>query len=157
MSCRAARAEDAPALLALIRALNAAEGNPSGLLDTAALLRDVIAAPGTLAMVAERDGALIGYATGHPTYETGYAERGVYVGDLYVDPAHRRQGVARALLAALARTGHAQGARHLWLTAQEANHAAHALYRRIGGHGERIIAFASTGEDFIALAAEQPR
>ncbi|MBR0654958.1 GNAT family N-acetyltransferase [Plastoroseomonas arctica] len=157
MTCRAARAEDAPALLALVRALNSAEGNPTGLIDATTLARDVIGGDATMVMVAEADGALIGYATAHPTYETGHAERGVYVGDLYVDPAHRRRGVARSLLAALARAGQAQGARHLWLTAAGDNHAAHALYRRIGGHGERILAFASTGEDFLGLAAEAPR
>ena len=154
MSCRAARAEDAPALLALVRALNAAEGNPTGLLDAAILLRDVIAAPGTFTVVAEGAGALIGYATAHPTYETGHAERGLYVGDVYVELAHRRQGVARALLAALAAAGRAQGAQHFWLTAQEGNHAAHALYRRIGGHGERVLAFACVEDHFQALANE---
>ncbi len=154
MTCRPARAEDAPALLALVRALNAAEGNATDLLDAATLARDVIAAPSTFAMVAEQDGELIGYATAHPTYETGHAERGLYVGDVYVDTAYRRRGVARALLAALAAEGRAQGAQHLWLTAQEGNHAAHALYRSLGGHGERVLAFACVEDRFQALADE---
>ncbi len=154
MICRAARVEDAPALLALVRAMAAEQGDPTELIDAAALLRDVIAAPATFCVVAERDHALIGYATAHPTYETGHAERGLYVGDVYVDPAHRRQGVARALLAALAAAGRAQAARHLWLTAQEGNHAAHALYRRLGGHGERVLAFACVEDHFQTLANE---
>ncbi len=154
MICRAAEAGDAAALLALVRAMAAEQGDPAELIDAAALLRDLIAAPATFCLVAEREGALIGYATAHPTYETAYAERGLYVGDIYVDPAHRREGVARALLAALAAAGRAQGARHRWLTAQEGNHAAHALYRRLGGHGERVLAFACVEDHFQVLANE---
>ncbi len=113
---------------------------------------------GAIVMVAEGPGgALIGYVTAHPTYETGHAEHGLYVGDLYVAPDHRRQGVARALLAALARQGLARGARHLWLTAKPGNAAAHAFYRRLGGHGETVIAFAVVKQDFLNLAAEPPR
>ena len=73
-----------------------------------------------------------------------------------VEAAHRRQGVARALLAALARAGHARGARHLWLTAKQDNTAAHAFYRRLGSRGEPVIAFAVVEQDFRNLAAEAP-
>ncbi|MBW6397959.1 GNAT family N-acetyltransferase [Roseomonas sp. HJA6] len=139
-----------------MRALNRTEGNPADLLTVEALRRDLIGS--AMVVVAERhDGTLVGYATGHATYETGHAEKGVYVGDLYVAPDHRRRGIARALLAALARAGHAAGARHLWLTAQETNTAAHAFYRRLGSKGERVMAFAVVSQDFLNLAAETPR
>lgn len=148
-------ARDAPRLAVLITALNRAEGNPC-LATAEALQRDLIGK--AVVMVAEgADGALIGYATAHATYETGHAEPGLYVGDLYVLPRHRRQGVARALLAAMAHAGHAAGARHLWLTAQEGNTAAHAFYRRLGSRGERVMAFAVVQQDFLNLAAERPR
>jgi ribosomal protein S18 acetylase RimI-like enzyme len=154
---RRARIEDAPALLALVAALNRDQGDPDDLLTEARLREDVIGSATTVAVVAQADGgALVGYATAHPTYETGHAERGLYVGDLFVAPAHRRRGIARALLAAVARAGHAQGARHLWLTAKAANTAAHAFYRRLGGHGEPVVAFAVTRQDFLNLAAEPP-
>lgn len=157
MKIRPARAGDAAALCALMHALNAEQEDRTDLLapgDVAAL----IAAGGTIVLVAqEAEGALAGYATAHPTYETAHAEHGLYVGDLYVVPGRRRQGVARALLAAMARAGHGRGARHLWLTAREGNTAAHAFYRRLGGHGERVLAFAVTEQDFLNLAAEPPR
>jgi ribosomal protein S18 acetylase RimI-like enzyme len=152
---RPGEARDAPRLSALVAALNCAEGNPC-LASAEALQRDLIGK--AVVMVAEAaDGGLVGYATGHATYDTGHAEPGLHVGDLYVLPGHRRQGIARALLAAMARAGHAAGARHLWLTAQEANIAAHAFYRRLGSRGERVMAFAVTQQDFLNLAAEQPR
>jgi ribosomal protein S18 acetylase RimI-like enzyme len=154
---RRARMADAPALLALAAALNRDQGDPDDLLTEARLREDVIGHATTIAMVADAEGgALVGYATAHPTYETGHAERGLYVGDLYVAPSHRRQGIARALLAALARAGHSQGARHLWLTAKAENSAAHAFYRRLGSRGESVMAFAVVHQDFLNLAAEPP-
>ncbi len=154
---RRAEPRDATALLALIEAMNRDLGDPDDLLTEAALCRDIVADATTFAMVAEAaDGALVGYATAHPTYETGHAERGLYVGNVYVAPAYRRQGVARALLAALARAGYRQGARHLWLTSRPGNVGAHALYRRLGGRGEAVLAFAVVQQDFLNLAAEPP-
>lgn len=157
MTVRRAAADDAAALHALILDLNRDQGDPTHLLTPTHVARDLIANPAAIVFVAEApDGALIGYATAHPSYETGYAEHGLYVGDLYVTPAHRRQGIARALLAALARAGHARGARHLWLTAKQDNTAAHAFYRRLGSRGEAVMAFAVVEQDFLNLAAEAP-
>lgn len=154
---RRARAEDAAALRDLIAALNRDQGDPDDLLTAAHLHRDVIGDATTITMLAEAaDGTLVGYAIAHPTYETGHAERGLYVADLYVAPAHRRRGIARALLSAVARAGHAQGARHLWLTAKAQNTAAHAFYRRLGSRGESVMAFAVVQQDFLNLAAGPP-
>lgn len=138
-------------LLSLIAELNQDEGNPTDRL-TAEALHTLIGQ--AFVFVAGIEGTLVGYATGHPTNETGYAEPGIYVGDLYVTPGHRRQGIARALLSHMARAGHARGARHLWLTARDDNHAAHAFYRRLGSRGERVMAFAVVEQDFRNLAAE---
>ena len=156
MIVRDAEPRDAQRLLQLMRDLNADQGDPVDLITEGHVERDIIDDPRTIAVVAEDDGSLIGYATAHATYETGHAERGLYVADLYVAPTHRRQGIARALLAATARRGHAFGARHLWLTAKPGNAAAHAFYRRLGARGESVIAFAVAHQDFNNLAAEPP-
>jgi ribosomal protein S18 acetylase RimI-like enzyme len=154
---RRATRNDTSGLRDLIAQLNRDQGDPDNLVTDAHVQQDIIENPGTIAMVAQAtDGTLIGYATAHATYETGHAERGLYVADLYTAPAHRRRGIARALLAAIARAGHAQGARHLWLTAKATNTAAHAFYRRLGSRGESVIAFAVVQQDFLNLAAEPP-
>ncbi|BDG71104.1 GNAT family N-acetyltransferase [Roseomonas fluvialis] len=154
---RRATPDDARALKHLIAQLNRDQGDPDDLLTDAHVERDIIGNPSTIAMVAQgTDGALIGYATAHATYETGHAEHGLYVADLYTSPTHRRRGIARALLAGIARAGHAQGARHLWLTAKAQNTAAHAFYRRLGSRGEAVMAFAVVQQDFLNLAAEPP-
>jgi ribosomal protein S18 acetylase RimI-like enzyme len=152
---RRATPDDTSALRHLIAQLNRDQGDPDDLITDRHVARDIIGNPATIAMVAEAmNGTLVGYATAHATYETGHAERGLYVADLYTAPPYRRQGIARALLAAIARAGHAQGARHLWLTARATNTAAHAFYRRLGSRGESVIAFAVVQQDFLNLAAE---
>lgn len=146
---------DAAQLAGLIAALHRGEGNPC-LASAEGLQRDLIGK--AIVIVAEGpDRRLVGYATGHPTYDTAHAETGIHVGDLYVALDHRRRGIARAMLAAMARAGHAQGARHLWLTAREDNAPAHAFYRRLGARGEGVMAFAVVYQDFLNLAAEKPR
>jgi ribosomal protein S18 acetylase RimI-like enzyme len=155
---RPARAGDEAAVAALAAALNAEEDHPrTGLFTPEVVARDFLGPhPAGLLLVAETpgDAALVGYATAHATYETNYAERGLYVGDLYVDPAHRRRGVARALIAALAAAGAREGRSHLWWTAKPGNAAAHAFYRRLGGRGEAVMAFACVYDDFARMAAE---
>jgi GNAT superfamily N-acetyltransferase len=143
MMVREAEPRDAAALTALVVALNAQQGDATDRITEARVKADLIArGAGGRCVVAERDGALVGYATGFPTYESGFAARGFYVGDLFVVPQARRQGVARALLAALGRTALQAGGDHLWLTAKPWNSAAHALYRRLGAVGEEVLAFA---------------
>lgn len=155
MNVRRATTQDVEALQHLIAAMNREQGDPDDGLPTSAIERDLIGQDSNIVFVAEADNnSLAGYVTAHRTYETAHAEHGLYVGDLYVAPDHRRNGVARALLAALARHGHITGARHLWLTAKPDNTAAHAFYRRVGGHGEPVIAFAVVDQDFRNLAAE---
>lgn len=52
--------------------------------------------------------------------------------DLEVDPSHRRQGLARSVLAALLDFGAEQGARTAWLHVEADNPAALALYESAG-------------------------
>jgi ribosomal protein S18 acetylase RimI-like enzyme len=154
---RAGRPGDEATVAALAAALNAEEENPGvGRFTPATVARDFLGEhPAGLLLVAEApDGTLIGYATAHMTYETHHAERGLYVGDLYVAPAHRRRGVGRALMAAAAAAGRARGAAHLWWTARPGNAAAQAFYRRLGGRGETVLAFACVEDRFRRLAAE---
>ncbi|MDK1476250.1 GNAT family N-acetyltransferase [Streptomyces sp. 549] len=49
-----------------------------------------------------------------------------------VDPARRREGLATAVMAALARQALAEGASAAWLQAEADNEGAHALYNRLG-------------------------
>ncbi|WOB08671.1 GNAT family N-acetyltransferase [Piscinibacter gummiphilus] len=76
------------------------------------------------------DGRLVGIA--HYLFHTGvWAPRYGYLQDLFVEPAQRGRGVARALIHAVAAAARETGAqRYYWLT-QEHNHTARALYDKV--------------------------
>jgi ribosomal protein S18 acetylase RimI-like enzyme len=78
--------------------------------------------------VAEAGGVLVGLvAAAHATWN-----RRVEVEDLYVAPAARRRGVARALLHSVVTYARAVGARCVWLETQTVNYPAVQVYRRLG-------------------------
>lgn len=83
-------------------------------------------------VVARTDGEMIGFATGYITVSGYLACRLVHMGDLFVKPERRGQGVGRTLIAAVAQ--HAQGlglSIVRWLTSPS-NTDAHRLYDSVG-------------------------
>ena len=90
-------------------------------------------------LVAERQGEAVGYAVFYPAYDTDHAARGFYMQDLYVVPQARRQGVARALMAALARACEADRGCYLFWNARPQNRAGRAFYRAIGAREEEVL------------------
>jgi ribosomal protein S18 acetylase RimI-like enzyme len=70
----------------------------------------------------------------HYLFHTGtWTQTACYLEDLFVDPAARGQGVARALVEAVARQARAAGAQRLYWLTHEHNATARALYDRIAG------------------------
>jgi GNAT superfamily N-acetyltransferase len=68
-------------------------------------------------IVAESEGAVVGFATGYFTVAGVMAERLLHLGDLYVTPEHRRRGIATALVDEVARQAVAHGIRLVrWLS-----------------------------------------
>ena len=84
-------------------------------------------------LVAESNGKLVGllHYIEHPT--TGSLKDVCYMQDVYVEPAQRQKGIARALLNELAIIGqkNKKWTRIYWL-AEEDNEAAQKLYETIG-------------------------
>jgi GNAT superfamily N-acetyltransferase len=155
LTIRAAREEDADTLAGLVRELNAHQGDPTDRCDAPVLLRDGFGPARRFeALLAEADGRPAGYALFVPAYETGYGLAGLYVQDLYVAPAHRRHGVGRALLAALAAEARTRGLGFLWWASRTWNTEAHAFFRRFATVEEPVLAFAAFGEKLEELAAE---
>lgn len=75
-----------------------------------------------------RDGELLGYACLYWSFTSTIPAETVLMNDLYVDPAHRGQGIGRALIEASATIGRERGAQRLeWMTAPS-NEAAQRLY-----------------------------
>jgi ribosomal protein S18 acetylase RimI-like enzyme len=73
--------------------------------------------------VAEQDGLVVGFATWAETVGA------IELEDLFVDPGHRRRGIATALVSRIAEVVRAQGAERLEVTA---NPSALGFYRAVG-------------------------
>jgi len=131
---RAARRADAAVLLAMLRELAEYERLSDQLRATEERLRETLFCeqPVAEALIAERGGEPAGYALFFATYSTFLARPGIWLEDLFVRPPHRRFGVGRALLAAVAaRTRERGGARLEW-AALNWNELALGFYRGLG-------------------------
>jgi GNAT superfamily N-acetyltransferase len=80
------------------------------------------------ALVAESDGEILGFAH-HRRFSSPYTgTTGIFLDDLFTDPAARGRGVGRALIGRLTEMAAAEGrALVQWVTAED-NHQAQALY-----------------------------
>ena len=83
------------------------------------------------ALVAERDGRLIGLAHYLLHRSTWAPVCYCYLEDLFVEPAVRGGGTGRALIAAVERAAREAGASRLYWTTHETNKTAQKLYDRV--------------------------
>lgn len=105
------------------------------------------------AYVAEVDGAPAAMALWFYNFSTWDGVAGVYLEDLFVRPAFRRLGLARALLSTLARECVANGYTRLSWAVLDWNADAIALYDSVGGHPQNEwITYRVSGDELSALA-----
>jgi GNAT superfamily N-acetyltransferase len=88
--------------------------------------------PAAEALIAEVGGDAAGYAVFFPTFSTFRANQGIWLEDLFVRPAHRRGGVGRALLSAVAAQLRDRGGERLEWSALTWNELALGFYQGIG-------------------------
>ena len=108
---RAAEPRDVPAIVGLIRELADFEKLTHLVEVTPQSLHPQLFGerPAAESVVAEREGAVIGFALFFTNFSTFLGKPGLYLEDLYVQPAHRGSGVGRALLTHLAALANARG------------------------------------------------
>ncbi|MFP3555694.1 GNAT family N-acetyltransferase [Paraburkholderia sp. SIMBA_049] len=101
---RAATPDDVGTMLALMYELAEFEKLTHLFIATDDGLRDALfgARPSAEAIVAERDGKMIGYALFFHNYSTFLGRRGLYLEDLYVQPTERGTGLGSKMLRYLA-------------------------------------------------------
>ncbi len=87
--------------------------------------------PKFAALIAERAGRPVGFALYTFNYSVWTAARGIFVEDIWVVPQERRSGVARELMAALAKECVANGYKRIDLNVLDWN-PARGFYERIG-------------------------
>jgi ribosomal protein S18 acetylase RimI-like enzyme len=106
----------------------------NGVSDSAAQIAARLSACAAIetALVAELDGQIGGFACVRVVPCVLYAEPYAELTELYVEPAFRRRGLGRALIAQAEQLAHARGATDLVIMTSVGNAAAQALYRTAG-------------------------
>jgi hypothetical protein len=134
VTLRAAEVRDMPAVVGLISELaefeklaHLVEVTPQSLGEQ--LFGD---RPAAEAVVAERQGSVIGFALFFTNFSTFLGKPGLYLEDLYVQPSHRGGGVGRALLAHLAGLANARGCGRFEWSVLDWNVGAIRFYERMG-------------------------
>ncbi|AJY06236.1 GNAT family N-acetyltransferase [Burkholderia vietnamiensis] len=153
---RPAEARDVGAIVALMRELAEFEKLTHLFVATEADLADALFGerPAAEALVAELDGAIVAYALFFHNYSTFVGRRGLYLEDLYVQPAQRGTGLGTALLRHLAALAvERRCARFEW-SVLDWNRPAIDFYEKMGATvlpDWRIVRM--TGDALHALAA----
>lgn len=153
ISVRPAQAEDAEAVVRLAQSLSLSDGGRPSRFTAEVYVRDGFGArPAFRALIAEIDGGAVGYALYYPGYDTDRATRGVYLADLYVIERHRRRGVGRALMRAVAGACRSDGGRWMFWSVLKRNRAGRRFYRSIAPELKDIVVCAALGDAFERLA-----
>lgn len=90
------------------------------------------AEPAAEVLIAEVDGAPAGFALFHHNYSTFLAQRGIWLEDLFVDPAFRAHGVGKRLLGRLAVIAQERGCARIKWSVLDWNELAIGFYHSIG-------------------------
>jgi GNAT superfamily N-acetyltransferase len=159
---RPARPDDVPTILQLIQELAEYERARHEARATPEQLQDVLfgEAPTVFAHLAEHPGAhgpeVAGFALWFLNFSTWTGRHGIYLEDLFVDPAVRGGGVARALMEALAAEAISKGYRRLEWAVLDWNDLAKGFYRRLGArHNETWEPWRLDGDALKALAGQE--
>jgi len=131
---RPATPDDVPDIHRMIRRLAEFEHLLDTVTATEADLRAALFGPQPVAeaLVAEADGAAVGFALFFTTYSTFVGRPGLYVEDVYVEPAHRGRGIGRGLLMEVIRLARRRRCGRVEWAALDWNARAICLYERMG-------------------------
>ena len=130
---RAVRA-DVPEILRLIRALAEYEKLSHEVVANEAALAQTLFGdqPAAEVLLAEEDGRAVGFALFFRNYSTFLARPGIYLEDLFVEPAQRGKGLGKALLAAVAKLAVERGCGRLEWAVLDWNAPAIGFYQSLG-------------------------
>lgn len=134
LKIRQAIAADVPQIFALIQALAAYEKLTHQVTGTIADLQEHLFGERIYAeaIIAEVGTKAVGFALFFPNYSTFLTQPGIYLEDLFVLPAYRRQGIATALLSYLGKLAIERNAGRLEWSVLDWNESAIAFYQKMG-------------------------
>lgn len=105
-------------------------------------------------LIAEKDGAPVGMALYFYNFSTFRGRHGIYIEDLYVDPAARGDGIGQALLKALAVKARAKDCARIEWWVLDWNEPAINFYQKLGAKPmSEWIPYRIEGAALDALAA----
>lgn len=131
---RAATPADVPELLRLIRELAEYEKLAHMVAGTEGALHAALFGPrpAAEALIAEAGGRAVGFALFFTTFSTFLCKPGLYLEDLFVEPAHRGAGIGKALLARLAAIAAERGCGRLEWRVLDWNEPSIRFYESLG-------------------------
>jgi GNAT superfamily N-acetyltransferase len=126
--------DDVPAAVGLVHELADYERAPDQCHLTAERLDRALFSPraALFGHVATVEGQVVGTALWFLNFSTWRGEHGIYLEDLYVQPAHRGGGIGRAVLVELARECRSQGYGRLEWAVLNWNEPSIGFYRSLG-------------------------
>lgn len=148
---------DVPVIAELIRGLARFEKLEHEVTMTEEMLAANLFGPHHYAetLIAEEEGAAIGFALFFHNFSTFLARPGIYLEDLFVIPEQRGRGVGRELLRELARLAVERGCGRLEWAVLDWNRDAIAFYERLGARpNSDWTIYRLTGEALSSLGRE---
>jgi aminoglycoside 3-N-acetyltransferase I len=143
LSVRQLTADDLPFMDALLSIFGTAFDEP----DTygarrpdPAYLRKLLGSDHFIALTAAKAGQVVGGLAAYELMKFEQARSEIYIYDLAVDEAHRREGIATALIEELRRIAAARGAYVIYVQADYGDDPAIALYTKLGAR-EDVLHF----------------
>lgn len=133
-SIRHAEADDVPLVLAFIRKLADYERMTHEVEASEEQIHATLFGPRPMAEVifAEQDGQAVGFALFFHNFSTFVGKPGLYLEDLFVEPAARGRGYGQALMVYLARLAVDRGCGRFEWSVLDWNEPSIAFYRRLG-------------------------
>jgi len=157
VTIRPAEPADTALILSLIRELAEYERLPHEVVATEDALRATLFGARSRAevLIADADGQAAGFALFFHNYSTFLARPGLYLEDLFVRPAFRRQGIGRMLLTRLAGIAVARGCGRFEWSVLDWNEPARRFYESLGARPmDEWTAYRMTGAALDELASK---
>ena len=159
ITVRPATDNDVPLILSLIQELAEYERLRHEVVATEASIRSALFSGSShvRALIACVGADPVGFAVYFYNFSTFLGRAGLYLEDLFVRPAWRRQGVGRQLLGELAKRAVAEGCGRLEWSVLDWNEPAIGFYRSIGARPmEEWTVYRLTGDALVRFASADP-
>ena len=155
-SFRSAERQDVPLILRYIRELARYEKLEEEVVATEEILEEWLFDKEKAEVIfAVADGREVGFALFFHNFSTFLGRAGLYLEDLYVEPAYRGQGIGTALLKELARIAVARGCGRLEWWCLDWNQPSIEFYRALGAEAmDDWTVYRLSGETLAKLAAQ---